>query len=297
MTYLQKNCLSIGAFSLWVGVFPLVGCGATADLEDLDEVGAVAQPLPVQQQVVRKSFTIDAHATTGFSVQCPSNTKATGGGYLVQTQDRVLRNRRYQNGWAVRVQDGSGRRHTVQAYAICFAAGIRDRSFVAASASVAAGSFEGVGVECPPGKIVVGGGWYTNDADLYVTASTPVYDIYTQQPTQWAVAAKNFDAAPNTLEVRAICADLDGLVADSASAGQWVDPGDHVPLNANCPAGFSASGGGLWVSDGGTIGSRSDAMTAHGSYEMYENDWAAIFASRSGEKRYAVASAVCLGSE
>ena len=206
------------------------GSGVDAvDSEGLGNAASVAQALSVPQQEVGKAFTLNANTTTSGQVQCPSGSVVTGGGYSVSVHDRVLRNRKYNNGWQIRVKNSYYGAHSIKVYAICFTWGVTNVSSKTKDVSVAAHAFGNVHVFCPENKVAVGGGWYNTDSDLFLTDSSPVARM---TPTGWGmggwtVSAMNFGSNTATLQVRAVCAELDGLVAEfgGGDGGIMIAPG------------------------------------------------------------------------
>jgi hypothetical protein len=100
--------------------------------------------------------------------------------------------------------------------------------------------------DCPPGTLVVGGGWYADTTVVVIGSSLPYVDL--PFSSGWSFSAGNNSQTPQYVEVFARCAS--GLPAGSTvtSVRTWMDaiPAQSVAsVDAYCPSGSIATAAGF----------------------------------------------------
>ena len=130
----------------------------------------------------------------------------------------------------------------------------------------AAGAWTDVAVRCPAGLVALSGGADTPDFNSFeLSTSAPTFDGtgLAFQPdgnraaaNGWYVSVRNLDTQVHTVTAVALCAPLNNAIVTVASTnapgGTAISPATGG-TSAICPAGYSATGGGIDVAFPGTM--------------------------------------------
>ena len=153
----------------------------------------------------------------------------------------------------------------LQFLACCIASGIAcaqltDTTIVSTRITVppsGAAGWTDIGIDCPPGLIVLSGGISSDSQNVLITSSAPNFveaSLYSQNDgvrtagTGWYGNVRNRDSAAHPVVLSAVCGLMPNIVVSigSASVSGATDLGAGVgTLVAQCPANYSAIGGGV----------------------------------------------------
>ncbi|PYO94050.1 MAG: hypothetical protein DMD62_07265 [Gemmatimonadetes bacterium] len=211
---------------------------------------------------------IPVPATVGFArstAQCSAGKVVFGGGTQVISEGTADFNTRMQESapgtvginnetsvWLASIDNEDGAAHNVRIFATCGTAPF-GYEVVTKDVAIAAGGFARDAVQCPAGKVVLGGGAQvtgegTTDFDTRLQESAPGTVGVNNETSVWLVSARNQDAAAHTMRLFAVCTYM--------LSGYEVVSGASTPLGANggfnrnavpCPAGKVVLGGGAQV--------------------------------------------------
>ena len=133
-------------------------------------------------------------------VTCPGGSVVTGGGYASNDKLTVYNSSKSGNGWQVYARNNSGSSQLLNTYAICLAGTSATSSQVGVQGSIPASSTGNVGVQCPSGSIMTGGGFAAStDLLMYNTSMS------SSTPVEWKSYARNLTGSSKLLNTYAIC--------------------------------------------------------------------------------------------
>ncbi len=253
------------------------GCGGTATSQVTVTVNP-APPSPATTQVLAQS-SVGAGATGSTTVQCPSGTIVTGGGFASQHTIgiEIYNSSKDGNGWRVYVKNGTGAGVLLNSYAICISNSSGSTTQVLQQVSVNAGSTGHSTVSCPAGSVVTGGGFaWTTSGEVYTES---------KQGNGWEVYANNTTGSSQLLNAYAIC-----MSGTSASTTQVLN---QVPIAANSTGSATASCSGSSILTGGGFASTADLGTSVYTQSKEGNGWRAYMNNTLGSSKLLNAYAIC----
>lgn len=149
---------------------------------------------------VLQQVSIAAGGTGSSTVNCPSGSVLTGGGFAWGSGGEIYTESKQANGWQVYANNTTGASQLLNAYAICLSGTTATTTQVFHQATVNANSTGSATVACAPGSIVTGGG-FASTADL----GTKVYTT-DKDGNNWEVFMNNTLGSGKLLNAYAICA-------------------------------------------------------------------------------------------
>jgi len=175
---------------------------------------------PYRYQVVTTDAVIGAGSFARATANCPAGTVVLGGGAQVAGEGVGDFNTRLQesgpgtigttNAWLASVRNEDGVSHTVRIFAVCASPPLGYEVVTGAVASLAAGGgFNRDGVQCPAGKVVLGGGALvvgegSGNFNTRLQESAP--GIVGTNTNVWLVSMKNLDGVAHNVQFFAVCA-------------------------------------------------------------------------------------------
>jgi len=182
---------------------------------------AACATAPYRYGVVTTDAVIAAGSFARETANCPAGTVVLGGGAQVAGEGVGDFNTRLQesgpgtiggttNAWLASVRNEDGVSHTVRIFAVCASPPLGYEVVTGAVTPLAAGGgFNRNGVDCPAGKVVLGGGALvvgegTGNFNTRLQESAP--GIVGANTNVWLVAMKNLDGVAHNVQFFAVCA-------------------------------------------------------------------------------------------
>ena len=176
---------------------------------------------PYRYQVVTTDAVIAAAGFARTTANCPAGTVVLGGGEQVAGEGSADFNTRLQesgpgivgaatNAWLASVRNEDGVSHTVRVFAVCASPPLGYEVVTGAVTSLAAGvGFNRDAVQCPAGKVVLGGGALvvgegSGNFNTRLQESAP--GIVNINTNVWLVSMKNLDGVAHNVQFSAVCA-------------------------------------------------------------------------------------------
>ncbi len=193
--------------------------------------------LPSTQQVYLSGTIIHAGSVGDATVECPSGSVVTSGGFAAGTHMIVYTQLQSGNGWQVYAKNNDSSDGPITVYAVCLSNTSGTTSFQLGSTSVGVSSVGQATATCPSGSVVTGGGFASSADNLWVYNSS-------LNGNGWQVYAKNLSGSSQGLNVYAICLAGTGGTSTSVSNSTTVPAGTYRSSEAACPSSALATGGG-----------------------------------------------------
>jgi hypothetical protein len=137
-----------------------------------------------------------------FVAHCPQGTTVTGGGY----RDGGFNGSPTEDGWQVTyIPRSENPPPTVRVMAVCASQPLQPGSMATATQAVTVGGRATLGIACPAGELLVGGGYRYDGSPATAYVNAPASDF-----ASWQVALADQGIAggagfPGTLTARAVC--------------------------------------------------------------------------------------------
>jgi len=168
-------------------------------------------------EVVRRTDTVGAGAGLNADVACPAGKVAVGGGYYPDPgffssnsapprgiiRDSPTADASQSSHWQIYGHNYAGSTQSIYVYAVCVnASAAPSREVVRTPYNVATGAAVVDTVQCPTGKVAVGGGYYV--AGWFgVNRDSPSADA--TLPREWAFYGRNYESSAQTVDIYAVC--------------------------------------------------------------------------------------------
>ncbi len=184
---------------------------------------AVCATAPYRYAVVATGAVIAAGSFARETANCPAGTVVLGGGAQVAGENIGDFNTRLEesgpgtvggttNVWLASVRNEDEVPHTVRIFAVCASPPLGYEVVTGAVTPLAAGGgFNRNAVDCPAGKVILGGGAQvvgqgTADFNTRLQESTPGLTGLNNATNVWLVSMKNLDAVAHNVQFFAVCA-------------------------------------------------------------------------------------------
>jgi len=184
---------------------------------------ATCATTPYRYQVVETDALIPAGSFARETANCPAGTVVLGGGAQVAGEGTADFHTRLQesapgiadvatNVWLASVRNEDDVPHTARIFAVCASPPLGYEVVTGAVTPLAAGvGFSRDGIDCPAGKVVLGGGAQvvnegTGNFNTRLQESTPGLTGANNATNVWLVSMRNLDGVAHNVRFFAVCA-------------------------------------------------------------------------------------------
>jgi hypothetical protein len=178
--------------------------------------------------------------TGSISASCNSGDILTSGGYVLSTENMyLLKSYAKNNTWEVKATNTAGKTRTVKVVAVCLKNSGGTLDIVKKAEYVPPDVEHEITASCPAGSVLVGGGWATENDNLFVRQSAPLGNA-------WAIRVAHNSNADKKTTAYALC--LSGTSATATQHMEYVYIGADKTkeVTAFCPPGELLGGGGFF---------------------------------------------------
>jgi hypothetical protein len=217
------------------------------------------------QQVYLSGTSIAAGDVGTATVNCPSGSLVTSGGFAASSKMVVYTQLQSGNGWQIYAKNYDSVAAPVTIYAVCLSHVSGTTSFQLASATVGTGTYGQAVANCPAGSVVTGGGFASSADNLWVYNSS-------MSGNGWQVYARNLSGSSQPVNVYAICLSGSSATSTSISTNSSVPGGTYGSAEAACPSGKLLTGGGYALSDNLSVYNSSMDVSDSTKWNVYANN-------------------------